>query len=222
MTCGHGDHSGALEDETDETRLTSLLVGGQTRRRFRLSAALSAAVFAIVTVAVFSGPRTPGWSAERNCAGDVAPRATFRTHAPGSPLRSQAGRWEVDGNRATLRFAGAHAFPAASRFTATWVTPLSQSKKRHQLRVQSHIESVNPAGTGLRVTEELRFREAGACWSAWEGLSDSPSGMVETYETNLRAPIYLPSPGRVQYQWRLRGYLPAPTVLTGGAQASHR
>lgn len=213
-------HSRARQDETAEAAVPIPAGGEEPGRRLTACVAVSAAALAMITVIAASAPQRPAWSAERICPSNVAARATFRAHAHGSPLTLQVGRWEVDGTRATLRFAGAQALPVASRFTATWVTPLSRSKKRHDLKVQSEIGSVTPADSRIRLTEDVRFRVLGGCWSAWQRLSESPSAIVEAYHAKLDAPVRLGSPGRVQYQWRLRGYLKAPSVLTGGTQAS--
>lgn len=141
------------------------------------------------------------------------PNASFRAWTSGSPSPTVRGRWVLDGDSAWLAISGGHAVGSRTAFRAVFRTALARYPKPWEFLASHFLGGQTEREVFL--TESFRYRGKGGDWSPWTSMTkDWDAGQVSTSgEFRYEQP---PSRERIwQFEWRLKGVLPAKAALIG-------
>lgn len=142
-------------------------------------------------------------------------RTEFKSETQGLPVGTEIGQWVVrdEGKTAELIFKGGHLLGTGTTFVATWVTPFTPGDETPSYEGAFEFSNHNELGRAVELVESFRYRDRGERWSPWRtsrskldpGFSAGGSGTS----------VLAVGTWSMQFQWRLKGRIIAPTYLEG-------
>ncbi len=143
-------------------------------------------------------------------------RTEFKSESQGLPIGSEIGQWVVrdEGKTAELIFKGGHLLGTGTTFVATWVTPFTPGDETPSYEGAFEFSNHNELGQTVELVQSFRYRDRGERWSPWRtfrrklGRGLSAGGSATFF-------VAFGSTWSMQFQWRLKGRIIAPTYLEG-------
>jgi hypothetical protein len=150
-------------------------------------------------------------------AGAETSQGSFRASTEPSLIGpTVSGGWETSDNEGTLTFEGGHPFPdGRTRFVGTWTSAAVGEQKRPSLTYRFAFNLGNDLGHLRKLRFMVRARKLGASWPTWRSTVLKPRPDSHSLEGDGDYTLILESPSRTQFQWRIRGRMNGPVVITG-------
>lgn len=143
------------------------------------------------------------------------PGTYWKAETKGSPMATQIGEWteSEDGRKVRLEITGGHALGDETYFVAGWVAPYTSPNETPDFETAYELTNINEIGEDIRLVLMFRYRYREGPWSRWDkqrrvlqpGVTWSGGG----------SDMIAFSKRQMQFEWRLKGFISAPTYLEG-------
>jgi len=149
------------------------------------------------------------------------PGPYWHAETEGSPVTTEIGQWQqsADGRTVRLEFQGGHVIGTNTKIIAGWLTPFTTRREVPRFELSYEMTNYNDLGQDIRQVHMFRFRDRGDEWWPWIRWPKDPLspgthyvGGVMGFEGHKKR--------QMQFEWRIKIFIEAPTYLGGFVEAS--